>query len=72
MTRSSDRQLIAHLETLAARERDTALKVLLYLDEVERRGLHLSLGYASILEFATKHLGYSESAAGPPRASDLR
>jgi 5-methylcytosine-specific restriction endonuclease McrA len=64
MTRISDRRLIARLETLAARERATTLSVLLHLNEVERRGLHLAMGYASMFDFATRRLGYSAPAAG--------
>jgi hypothetical protein len=40
------------------------LTILLHLHEVERRKLHLKLGYASLFDFATRHLRYSESAAG--------
>jgi hypothetical protein len=64
VARISDRQLITRLETLAERERTTTLAVLLDLNEVERRSLHLSLGYGSLFDFATKRLRYSESAAG--------
>jgi 5-methylcytosine-specific restriction endonuclease McrA len=64
MTRISDRRLVARLESLVARERDTTLNILRHLNEVERRGVHLSMGYASMFDFAKRRLGYSESAAG--------
>jgi hypothetical protein len=35
-----------------------------HLIEVERRRLHLGLGYPSMFEYCTGHLGYSNSAAG--------
>jgi hypothetical protein len=40
------------------------VEVLLHLNEVERRRLHLTLGYATMFDFATRHLRYSSSAAG--------
>jgi hypothetical protein len=33
------------------------------LNEVERRRLHLGLGYPSMFVYCTRHLGYSSSAA---------
>ena len=40
------------------------LEILVHLVEVECRKLHLSLGYPSVFEYCTRHLGYSSSAAG--------
>jgi len=37
--------------------------VLLHLNEIERRKLHLKLGYASMFDYCTSGLGYSSSAA---------
>jgi 5-methylcytosine-specific restriction endonuclease McrA/predicted component of type VI protein secretion system len=60
----SDAELVSRLELLARRERFTTLQILLLLDEMDRRRLHASLGYASLFDFATRRLGYSASAAG--------
>jgi hypothetical protein len=60
----SDRELLNRVKDLAARERAITLEILLHLIEVDRRRLHLGLGCSSMFEYATRHLGYSESAAG--------
>jgi hypothetical protein len=59
----SDRELLSRVRDLVARERAVTLEVLLHLIEVERRRLHLGLGYASMFEYCLRHLGYSSSAA---------
>jgi hypothetical protein len=58
-----DRELIARLEQLRRAERDSSVDVLHHLNEVERRSLHLRLGYSSLFAYCTGHLRYSESAA---------
>ena len=60
----SDRELLARVKALVSKERATTLEILVHLIEVERRKLHLSLGYPSLFEYCTRHLGYSSSAAG--------
>jgi hypothetical protein len=64
MNRISDDRLLARLESLTQRECDTTLSILLHLNELEGRRLHLSMGYASMFDFVTRHLRYSASAAG--------
>lgn len=59
-----DRVLMERLEELRHSERDTDLDLLLHLNEVERRSLHLRLGYSSLFSYCTGHLCYSESDAG--------
>jgi 5-methylcytosine-specific restriction endonuclease McrA len=58
-----DRELIARLEQLSRDERAAAIDLLHHLIEVERRSLHLRLGYSSLFAYCTGHLCYSESAA---------
>lgn len=58
-----DRELIARLEQLCRAERETSVDVLHHLNEIERRSLHLRLGYSSLFAYCTGHLRYSESAA---------
>ena len=59
----TDRDLIARLEELRRDERAAAIDLLQHLNEVERRSLHLRLGYSSLFAYCTGHLCYSESAA---------
>jgi 5-methylcytosine-specific restriction endonuclease McrA len=59
----SDRELLFRVKDLVARERSVTLEILVHLIEVERRRLHLGLGYASKFDYCTRHLGYSSSAA---------
>lgn len=62
--RRTDRQLLAHLDALRNRELTTCVDILLDLVKIEQRRLHVALGYSSLFAFATRHLRYSESAAG--------
>jgi hypothetical protein len=59
----SDRELLSRVKDLVSRERAVTLEILAHLIEVERRRLHLGLGYASMFDYCTRHLGYSSSAA---------
>ncbi len=58
-----DRELIARLEQLRRAERETSVDILHHLNEIERRSLHLRLGYPSLFAYCTGHLRYSDSAA---------
>ncbi len=60
----TDRDLLASLESLCRRERETTIDVLRHLNEVEARKLYLRLGYSSMFVYCTQALRYSESAAG--------
>ena len=60
----SDQTLLSRIKTLRHRERSLTLKVVLHLDEIERRRLHLGLGYSSLFNYCLRHLKYSASAAG--------
>jgi 5-methylcytosine-specific restriction endonuclease McrA len=59
----SDRELLSRVKDLVTRERAVTLEILFHLIEVERRRLHLGLGYASMFDYCTRHLRYSSSAA---------
>jgi len=59
-----DRELLSRVKELVSRERAVTLEVLVHLIEVERRRLHPGLGYSSMFDYCTRHLGYSKSAAG--------
>jgi 5-methylcytosine-specific restriction endonuclease McrA len=59
----SDRDLLSHVRSLTSQEREFTLQVLLHLNEIERRKLHLKQGYASMFDYCTSGLGYASSAA---------
>ena len=59
----SDHEVLSRILALTRRERSLTLHVLLHLNEIERRRLHLKLGCASMFDYCTSRLGYSASAA---------
>jgi 5-methylcytosine-specific restriction endonuclease McrA len=59
----SDVDILSRVRSLVSRERELTLSVLLHLNEIERRKLHLKQGYASMFDYCTSALGYSASAA---------
>lgn len=60
----SDKELLSRIDQLCRAERETTVAILRHLNEIERRRLHLQLGYSSMFAYCTGHLRYSESAAG--------
>lgn len=61
--RCSDSDLVIRLENLATAERTLLPETLGCLAEVERRGLHLELGFANIFEYCVSRLKWAEGAA---------
>jgi hypothetical protein len=59
----SDHDVLTRTRDLVERERALTIDVLLHLNEIERRRLHLKQGYASMFDYCTTGLGYSASAA---------
>jgi 5-methylcytosine-specific restriction endonuclease McrA len=59
----SDSDLLFRVKDLTTRERALTLSLLLHLNEVERRKLHLKQGFSSMFDYCTAGLGYSEPAA---------
>ncbi|MDD5657597.1 MAG: HNH endonuclease signature motif containing protein [Elusimicrobia bacterium] len=59
----SDIALALGLRRLAARERGALCAFVLHLAECERRGLHRSLGFSSLLAYCVQGLRLSESEA---------
>src|SRR4051812_37338337 len=51
------------LKGLIIRERKMLHAILLYLQEVDRRKIHLLKGYSSLFEYLTKEMGYSAGSA---------
>jgi 5-methylcytosine-specific restriction endonuclease McrA len=59
----SDKKLLSDLENLNHKERNLKVSVLLYLSELEMRKLYLPLGFSSLFDFCTYHLGYTRATA---------
>jgi len=59
----SDSDLLAALDELARQHRELVATLAEHLAEVERRNLHLALGYGSLYVYATERLGLSEHEA---------
>lgn len=60
----SNKELLSRISRLRRQEHETTLEIVLHLNEIERRGLYLQLGYGSLFDYCTLHLKYSSSAAG--------
>jgi hypothetical protein len=58
-----DHEILSRTSALVAQERKLTLSLLLHLNEVERRKLHLKGGHATLFAYCTSALGYSASAA---------
>ncbi|MBK7891536.1 MAG: HNH endonuclease [Bdellovibrionales bacterium] len=59
----SNEILVTKLRGLIQEEREISLKILELINEVERRRLHLELGFPSLFDWLTRDLGYSAAAA---------
>ncbi len=63
LTQLSDSELDAKLMALVGTERSVTLQAIYHLNELERRGSFRDLGYASLFDYCTRRLCYSESSA---------
>ncbi len=63
LAHQSNTELLNRLHQAVRLERDSTLRVIELLEQVESRKLYLRLGFASLIEFCTQELKYSESAA---------
>jgi 5-methylcytosine-specific restriction endonuclease McrA len=59
----SDQEILSRIRELTDKERKLTLSVLLHLNEIERRKLHLKRGHPTMFDYCTVGLGYSASAA---------
>ncbi len=62
-TALSDEALLAGLHALAACEKELGAEIVLHLLEVERRKLHVALGYSGLYSYGIAELGWSENVA---------
>ena len=60
----TNQDLVHHIESLARDERACTTQILQHLNELERRKVHLDLGYSSLFDYCVRKLKYSSSAAG--------
>lgn len=59
----NDNELLVETTKLVSAERLATAAVLVAINEIEFRRLHLQRGFSSLHEFLVKHLGYSDGAA---------
>src|SRR5438876_1709054 len=60
----SDRDLLAHLDALAGREREVSAGLVAHLAALDTRpALYAAKGYGSLFSYCTRVLGLSEDAA---------
>jgi len=60
---SKGRQVRQQLQDLVAKQREHLALLLAHLAEIEHRGLHETLGYPTMLDFAIDHLHMDEEEA---------
>jgi 5-methylcytosine-specific restriction endonuclease McrA len=58
-----DRELVARISGLVARERSATAALVAHLAEMDRRKLYLELGYSSLFTYCTQALHFSEQGA---------
>ena len=59
----SRQELINSTAHLIAEERRITASLIRHLREIERRQIHLEMGFGSMFDLMTKHYGFSEGAA---------
>lgn len=59
----SDHQLLTNTDSIVVQDRKLTLKLLVHLHEIERRKLHLTLGYSSMFDYCRSRLCLSEGSA---------
>ena len=60
----SNQELFSTLNILRSDENKAVADIVLYLAEVDRRGIYREAGFSSLFTFCTERLGYSEAGAG--------
>ena len=59
----TDQEVLEGMKQVNSSERKVRIQWLSLLAEVDRRGLHLELGYSSLCSFVMEELNHSESEA---------
>lgn len=60
---TSDSQVLKNTDAIVAEDRKLTLRLLAHLHEIRTRKLYLTLGYASMFDYCTMHLRFSEPSA---------
>jgi hypothetical protein len=63
LRRLSDKELVARIKGLAAREREATAQIVVHLAELDTRDVHLREGYASLFVYCRDALGLTEAEA---------
>ncbi len=63
LARLSDSQLIKKLDALVQKERAATIEVIRHIIDFDPRKLYLGIGYGSLYDYCTLHLGFSKAAA---------
>ena len=61
--RLTNTELLQQFSVLVQTERKVLTRVLVFINEIELRKIHLLQGFASLFDFLTRHYGYSEGSA---------
>ena len=59
----ASKELFERVEILRGRERECLARIVLYLAEIDRRGVYRERGYSSLFVFCRDGLGYAEASA---------
>lgn len=63
LNKLSNQDLNYSLKSLVQKERELLTEILWHIREVDRRELHLAMGYASLFAYLTEYLGYSAASS---------
>ena len=63
LSKLSNQELVSGLLLLRGSERETTLKILFHLIELDDRGIYRELGYSSLFDYCVRELRYSESSS---------
>ena len=60
----TDAEFHSQFELVVGVEHDSTLKILHFINDLERRKSFLAMGYSSVFDYCVRKLGYSRSGAG--------
>lgn len=59
----SDSELLKQMSALVQSERKLTAEIIEFIKEIDRRKLYISLGFTSLFDYMTRHLGYTPGSA---------
>ena len=63
LSEHSDESLFVEVKNLRTKERESMADLILYLHEIDKRGIHVKAGYSGLFAYCTQALGYSGASA---------